>query len=200
MAKSETNQRKREEIKAIMAALFERGWTALMLAAYTGHTTSCISAWKLGKSMGTNAERAELAALPAPDAPEVRSHLVAQVVVAEKQLAKAEEYRTRLLTKEFAEHCESARRHAASWAEHCRRSLAALPLTRDTFSQRCEDVDSKKHFEMDLAKYSAIASDPKVCEASVRADIDRWSKISGARQALKDAKAAVEAQKQLVVK
>lgn len=63
MAKKETNEAKREEMKAICAAALAAGWTAPVLAAYFGH--SSFSPFVNGKSMGTNTLRREIAELPA---------------------------------------------------------------------------------------------------------------------------------------
>jgi hypothetical protein len=188
MASRDTNNQKRDEIKAIMAALFAQGWTATMLAAYMGHTTSCISSWKLGKSMGTNAERAELAALPAPGSPEVAKCLAASVVAAEKEVRAAEDHLAReLAPKAFAKTMAHALSSEKFRMQCCQNGLADAD----------RDPESRAQDQAGLAKCQALINDPAKLEAHVRANIERWSKISGARQALKDAQAAVEAQKSI---
>jgi uncharacterized protein (DUF305 family) len=65
MAKTTTNDAKRAEMATIMGRLFDNGWTAKYLSLVMEVTPSCISAWKNGKSMGTNSQRAYLKSLPA---------------------------------------------------------------------------------------------------------------------------------------
>ncbi len=64
MAKKATNDAKRVQMQAIMAGVFEKGWSPTEVAAVIGTTPSNISSWKMGKNMGTNEVRARLAALP----------------------------------------------------------------------------------------------------------------------------------------
>ena len=75
MSRTSTNERKRKAMKALVAGLLERGWTITRLAAYTGYTSSGVSAWKAGRSMGTNAQREVLAKLPDADHPDVLEKL-----------------------------------------------------------------------------------------------------------------------------
>jgi hypothetical protein len=63
MAKKETNDAKRAEMKVICEAVIARGWTAPVLAAYFGY--SSFSPFLNGKSMGTNTLRHDIAELPA---------------------------------------------------------------------------------------------------------------------------------------
>lgn len=61
MAKKETNDAKREEMKNLVAGCIARGWTPATLAAY--FRFSSFSPFVNGKSMGTNDLRAMLGAL-----------------------------------------------------------------------------------------------------------------------------------------
>jgi transcriptional regulator with XRE-family HTH domain len=67
MASKVTNDRKRNEMKEIMAGVFAKGWKSAEVAAVIGVTPSNISSWKAGKNMGTNEGRARLMALPGRD-------------------------------------------------------------------------------------------------------------------------------------
>jgi hypothetical protein len=95
MARRETNEAKREEMKAILAELMLKGWTAGMLAFWMDVTSSCISSWKTGKSMGTNAQREVLERLPAYE-PEGKASLQAKLL---KRIEEAKEF----LAKDEAE-------------------------------------------------------------------------------------------------
>lgn len=183
MAKAETNQRKREEIKAIMTAVFERGWTALILAAYTRHTTSCISSWKLGKSMGTNAERAMLQTLPVVSDPTVGEELEDSLRAAKKELVRTEaELASYLSPAKFQKTCAQQRSAIKSYLEGTRNAIKGA-----------SSEDDRAYFQKQADKYEALLSDQAALEAYVRDEVERWSKVSGARQAHKDAEAALNA-------
>jgi hypothetical protein len=89
MAKKETNDAKREEMKAICEAVVARGWTAPVLAAYFGY--SSFSPFLNGKSMGTNTLRHNIAELPAFSLDLVKARIAdIERCAAENEAARAE--------------------------------------------------------------------------------------------------------------
>ncbi len=62
MAKTETNDAKREDMKALVGRCIRLGWTPATLAGFFGY--SSFSAFANGKSMGTNCLRRDLINLP----------------------------------------------------------------------------------------------------------------------------------------
>jgi len=73
MATKETtearNEQKRYDIAVGVARAKAYGWSTADLALLCGVTTGCISSWGRGASMGTNADRQRLAALPIRSSP-----------------------------------------------------------------------------------------------------------------------------------
>jgi hypothetical protein len=61
MAKKETNDAKREDMKALVTMAITKGWTQATLAGYFGY--SSFSPFAKGTSMGTNSLRSQLVGL-----------------------------------------------------------------------------------------------------------------------------------------
>jgi transcriptional regulator with XRE-family HTH domain len=78
MARTETNEAKRELMSMTVCALTERGWTTAQLAALMFVTPGTVAAWKRGDSMGTNGQRGALAALKTPNEERPRILEIAQ--------------------------------------------------------------------------------------------------------------------------
>jgi len=100
---TELNNLKREEMKNLIVALEARGYTRQTLGFLMGVSGSSISSWASGKSMGTNAQRLQMAGLPAFDAKHVRTTLEARVARSQERLSldiqKLEAKKAELLAK-----------------------------------------------------------------------------------------------------
>lgn len=59
-----TNDKKRTEMKTLIAQAYKNGWSKNELAALLGVSAGAVATYAIGSSMGTNALRAQLAALP----------------------------------------------------------------------------------------------------------------------------------------
>jgi hypothetical protein len=86
MAKKETNDAKRVEMKQLVEAAVAKGWTNSTLAAFFGY--SSFGPFANGKSMGTNELRAQLRQI---ESPAVYARLVAKrIAELEAKIAKDE--------------------------------------------------------------------------------------------------------------
>ena len=88
MAKKETNDAKRTEMKNLVAACIERGWTPATLAAY--FRFSSFGPFVHGTSMGTNDLRAELGALCSFSEAVSRGSIAEHIEQLKVSVAKAE--------------------------------------------------------------------------------------------------------------
>lgn len=61
--RTDQNEAKRAHMNTILTKLTNKGWTAAQLAAMMGVEATTARAWKRGKSMGTNTQRAQLVEL-----------------------------------------------------------------------------------------------------------------------------------------
>jgi transcriptional regulator with XRE-family HTH domain len=94
MASKVTNDRKRNEMKEIMAGVFAKGWKPAEIAAVIGVTPSNISSWKAGKNMGTNDARSTLSNLPNHSEPLARVLMEKAVQKAQTNLAYEQNQRS----------------------------------------------------------------------------------------------------------
>lgn len=118
MASTETNAAKRDLMAATIAACRKRGWTTAQLAAWMHVTTSTVNSWGRGASMGTNAQREELAKLEAPGPHRVRvAELVRmldrEVAVSENLLAEDRAFGANGVAASRAARIERIRKRAA---------------------------------------------------------------------------------------
>lgn len=118
MAKKETNNAKRDDMKALVGAALNKGWTQASLASFFGY--SSFSAFTNGKSMGTNGLRNQLIGLVS--FADSRAAVEARIVELEEMAIAAEvdllkEQNKKVMTEEefMAKNGEYARKYPETY-------------------------------------------------------------------------------------
>lgn len=138
MSRISTNEKKREEIKAIVAEC-RRFWNTKELAALCGVTASAVSAWGRGKSMGTNHDRALLKALveQPKNLPERIERICADLEVSGARHARQEEvFAAEVATGDYDVNYTWRLNYHRKGAESARERLAVIRSTNWTIQGR----------------------------------------------------------------